>query len=76
MKTGLTRGVKNVIGLKRPAPYEVDLQTTDWFINLVEKFNSGKLALISDLAERQAALNQLVIEGHLYLLNFVTQDYF
>ena len=59
----LTRGVKNVIGLKRPAPYEVDLQTTDWFINLVEKFNSGKLALISDLAERQTALNQLVIEG-------------
>ena len=59
----LTRGVKNVIGLKRPAPYEVDLQTTDWFINLVEKFNSGKLALISDFAERQAALNQMVIEG-------------
>jgi len=59
----LTRGVKNVIGLKRPAPYEVDLQTTGWFIDLVEKFNSGKLALISDLADRQAALNQLVIEG-------------
>ena len=59
----LTRGVKNVIGLKRPAPYEVDLQTTEWFINLVEKFNSGKLALISNLADRQAALNQLVIEG-------------
>jgi branched-chain amino acid transport system permease protein len=59
----LTRGVKNVIGLKRPAPYEVDLQTTDWFINLVERFNSGKLALISNLADRQAALNQLVIEG-------------
>ena len=59
----LTRGVKNVIGLKRPAPYEVDLQTTDWFINLVEKFNSGKLALISNIEDRQAALNQLVIEG-------------
>ena len=59
----LTRGVKNVIGLKRPAPYEVDLQTTDWFINLVEKFNSGKLALITNIADRQAALNQLVIEG-------------
>jgi branched-chain amino acid transport system permease protein len=59
----LTRGVKNVIGLKRPAPYEVDLQTTEWFINLVERFNSGKLALISNLADRQAALNQLVIEG-------------
>ena len=59
----LTRGVKNVIGLKRPAPYEVDLQTTEWFINLVERFNSGKLALISNLADRQAALNQFVIEG-------------
>ncbi len=59
----LTRGVKNVIGLKRPAPYEVDLQSTDWFITLVEKFNSGKLELISNLSDRQTALNQLVIEG-------------
>jgi len=59
----LTRGVKNVIGLKRPAPYEVDLQTTEWFINLVERFNSGKLALISNLADRQTILNQMVIEG-------------
>jgi branched-chain amino acid transport system permease protein len=59
----LTRGVKNVIGLKRPAPYEVDLQTTDWFINLVQNFKSSKLVLITDLSERQAALNQFVIEG-------------
>ena len=59
----LTRGVKNVIGLKRPAPYEVNLQQTDWFVNFVEKFNSSKLNLITDLSERQAALNQLVIEG-------------
>ena len=59
----LTRGVKNVIGLKRPAPYEVDLQTTGWFINLVEKFNAGKLNLISNVADKQSALNQLVIEG-------------
>ena len=34
----LARGVKNVIGLKRPAPYEIDLQTSPWFINLVENF--------------------------------------
>ena len=59
----LTRGVKNVIGLKRPAPYEVDLQTSEWFINLIEKFNSSNLNLISDITERQAALNQFVIEG-------------
>ena len=35
----LARGVKNVIGLKRPAPYEIDLQNSQWFINLEEKYN-------------------------------------
>ena len=59
----LARGVKNVIGLDRPVPYEVNLQTTEWFINLVAKFNSGKLELISNISNKQAALNQLVIEG-------------
>jgi len=59
----LTRGVKNVIGLKRPAPYEVDLQSSEWFISLIEKFNLSKLNLISDMAERQSVLNQFVIEG-------------
>ena len=59
----LARGVKNVIGLDRPVPYELNLQATDWFINLVAKFNSNKLDLISNIADKQAALNQLVIEG-------------
>ena len=35
----LARGVKNVIGLKRPVPYEVNLQSSDWFINLAEKLD-------------------------------------
>ena len=59
----LTRGVKNVIGLKRPVPYEVELQTKEWFVNLVTEFNSGKLELISNITDKQAALNQLIIEG-------------
>ena len=59
----LARGVKNVIGLKRPAPYEIDLQTSEWFINLVEKFNTGKLKLIQSVSERQDALNQMVIDA-------------
>ena len=59
----LARGVKNVIGLKRPAPYEIDLQTSTWFINLVEKIHSGKLELINSISERQDALNQLVIDA-------------
>ena len=59
----LARGVKNVIGLKRPAPYEIDLQKSEWFINLVEKFNSGKLNLIQSVSEKQDALNQMVIDA-------------
>ena len=59
----LARGVKNVIGLKRPVPYEIDLQTSPWFINLVEKLHQGKLNLLSSLTERQDLLNQLVIDA-------------
>ena len=59
----LARGVKNVIGLKRPAPYEINLQQSPWFIDLVEKFHSGKLALINSVAEKQEVLKQLVIDA-------------
>ena len=59
----LTRGVKNVIGLKRPVPYEIDLQNSDWFISLIAKINSTKLSNIEDIAESQKILNRLVIEG-------------
>lgn len=30
----LTRGVKNVSGLPRPVPYEIDLQRAEWFLDL------------------------------------------
>ncbi len=59
----LARGVKNVIGLKRPVPYEIDLQTKQWFINLVEKFNQRTLNLVNDVLEREQLLKQLVIDG-------------
>ena len=57
------RDRKNVIGLKRPAPYEIDLQTSQWFINLVERLHSTKLAAINSLTEKQELLNQLVIDA-------------
>jgi len=59
----LSRGVKNVIGLKRPVPYEIDLQSKEWFINLVAKFNQGTLNLITNSLEKEQMLKQLVIEG-------------
>ena len=59
----LSRGVKNVIGLKRPVPYEIDLQKTDWFISLISYLHSSKLSKISNSLESEKLLNQLVIEG-------------
>lgn len=34
----LTRGVKNVTGLPRPVPYEVDLQNAPWFLEYADMF--------------------------------------
>jgi len=59
----LARGVKNVIGLKRPVPYEIDLQNKEWFIDLVARFNQGTLDLINNALEKEQVLKQLVIEG-------------
>ena len=59
----LSRGVKNVIGLKRPVPYEIDLQKSDWFINLIVNFNSSKLSKINDVVEKEKILNQLLIDS-------------
>ena len=37
----LTRGVKNVTGLPRPVPYEVELQQTDWFLTLAAQLGQA-----------------------------------
>jgi len=66
----LARGVKNVIGLKRPVPYELDLQSQEWFINLVSRINSKSLNLISGTLEKQAALQQLVIDASSVFVKF------
>ncbi len=58
----LTRGVKNVTGLARPVPYEIDLQTTSWFIDLMRWWHSGSLAVLNE-ADQQQALRQFVIDG-------------
>jgi len=40
----LTRGVKNVTGLPRPVPYEVELVETQWFINMANWFGAADLS--------------------------------
>lgn len=57
----LTRGVKNVTGLPRPVPYEIDLQQAPWFIEGVEKLFAGTLAA-AQADERAAQLTALVMD--------------
>ena len=59
----LSRGVKNVIGLKRPVPYEINLQKSEWFISMVSYLNKSFLNNIIDFQEKQNALNLLVINA-------------
>ena len=59
----LSRGVKNVIGLKRPVPYEIDLQNSVWFPKFIEFLNSSLLSSVSNLDKRTALLGDLVISS-------------
>ena len=59
----LARGVKNVIGLKRPAPYEVELQKTQWFRDFIEKIYTNKLELVNTISQKKIILNQLIIDA-------------
>ncbi len=57
----LTRGVKNVTGLPRPVPYEIDLQQSAWFHEKVESFAADKLAGLTGDA-RDDMLQALITE--------------
>ena len=59
----LSRGVKNVTGLPRPVPYEIRLQESEWFIDIIEWLNSSRLSAIETVSSKQDLLNKLVIEG-------------
>ena len=58
----LTRGVKNVSGLPRPVPYEIDLQQSPWFISKVEHWYAEQLQGLSQ-ADYASTLQSLVIES-------------
>lgn len=58
----LTRGVKNVTGLPRPVPYELELQESARFEGWVEWFFSDRLTGLSGTAYDDA-LRAAVVEG-------------
>ena len=53
------RGVKNVAGLPRPVPYEVDMQKSEWLQNIVAWIYSSDLELLPQ-SEQVAQLSEYV----------------
>jgi branched-chain amino acid transport system permease protein len=66
----LARGVKNVVGLPRPVPYEVDLRDAAWFLDYANRFGIDP-AEAASLFVRGAyiALFVLVLAVILWLAN-------
>ena len=56
----LARGVKNVNGLPRPVPYEIDLQAEQWVINLASRLDT-------DVPEMSSIIVKLTYAGLLRL---------
>ncbi len=59
----LARGVKNLSGLKRPVPFEVNLQNSEWFVSLVQSLNGKELSEFTDAVERSAVHSKMVVDG-------------
>ena len=43
----LARGVKNVTGLPRPVPYEIELQSAEWFLSLADRIGADPVTFSS-----------------------------
>ena len=66
----LTRGVKNVVGLPRPVPYEVELQGTDWLKNLATSTNADVASLSSIIVK----LNYCALFAAVLIVVFVLSE--
>jgi branched-chain amino acid transport system permease protein len=53
------RGLKNVYGLPRPVPYEVDMQKSEWLQNIVAWIHRSDLELLSQ-SEQVTQLSELM----------------
>jgi len=64
----MTRGVKNVVGLPRPVPFEINLQQSDWFIQWCIKLGADPVTFSSIFVKLcYASLFTLVLLFVLYL---------
>ena len=56
------RGLKNVYGLQRPVPYEVDMQKSEWLQNIVAWIHRSELQFLSQ-SEQISKLSDYVREA-------------
>ena len=65
----LSRGVKNVNGLPRPVPYEIDLQSEQWVLELTKFFNIPVSEISSIIVKLSySCIFLLILIGILFLL--------
>ena len=65
----LSRGVKNVNGLPRPVPYEIDLQSEQWVLELTQFFNIPVSEISSIIVKLSySCIFLLILIGILFLL--------
>ncbi|MEL7278178.1 MAG: branched-chain amino acid ABC transporter permease [Pseudomonadota bacterium] len=57
----LTRGVKNVTGLPRPVPYEIELQQAEWFLDFAAQIGMGPVEASTVFVRLSYALLFLVV---------------
>lgn len=65
----LARGVKNVTGIDRPVPYEVDLQVNEGFLGLVERFNADPVTASTITVKLLYAVLFMIVLGILIWLS-------
>ncbi len=63
----LSRGVKNVTGLPRPVPYEIDLQRSERFAEWVEWFRAERLTDLEGAARAGAFQADLIEASSLFV---------
>ncbi len=59
----LSRGVKNVTGLPRPVPYEVNLVQSDWFVKFADWFGTDTVDTASVFVKLCYAILFLIVLG-------------
>ena len=71
----LSRGVKNVNGLPRPVPYEIDLQSEPWVLELTKFFNIPVSEISSIIVKLSySCIFLLILVGILLLLEIAQKS--